>query len=484
MGQRKVCDALGLHRSVFLELAMGDHIFTATHSWSAAGVSKQHPAIVKDEYALVTDAILKGETVFFSCPDDVPEVATLLKRHIREYGITSILIVPLKVGESIIGEMTWESHGIRRDWPKPLVNRLELVSGVFSNALSRKRSEEALQRSITEIKKLQDQLEAENRYLLNEIKLEHKHHKIIGESAAIRRVLGQVEAVVDTGSTVLLLGETGTGKELVANAIHDLSPRKDRLMVKVNCAALPSALIESELFGHEKGAYTGALSRKLGRFEVANGSTLFLDEIGDLPLELQAKLLRVLQEGQFERVGGSQTITVDVRVVTATNVDLAALVRERQFRKDLYFRLNVFPITIPPLRDRAEDIPQLVKIFIEHFSLVMKKKVDSISSRSLEALRKYAWPGNVRELRNLIERAMIVSRDGRIDIEPPDAVMAADSTIDAMDSLQRKHILYALEKTQGRIHGDKGAAKLLGMNPSTLRARMQRLGIDSSRIYK
>ncbi|MBT8340002.1 MAG: sigma 54-interacting transcriptional regulator, partial [Desulfatitalea sp.] len=360
------------------------------------------------------------------------------------------------------------------EWSKVLVDRLRLIAEIFANALSRKRSEEAL-------RALKDQLQAENFYLLDEIKLEHSHNKILGQSDAIKKVLNQVENVAGTNTTVLIMGETGTGKEVAARAIHDLSPRKERAIVKVNCSALPAPLIESELFGYAKGAFSGADTSKEGRFGVAHGSTLFLDEIGDLPLELQPKLLRVLQEGAFERLGSSLTTSVDVRVIAATNRDLARLVKEGRFRSDLYYRLNIYPISVPPLRDRPEDIPLLVRGFVRQFCDLMDKAIDTVPAESLAALQRYDWPGNIRELRNLVERAMILSKGTVLQIEPPAATEPEMHPVMSMDEMQRKHILSVLKRTGGRIFGDRGAAKLLSMNPDTLRSRMKRLGIDRMR---
>lgn len=277
------------------------------------------------------------------------------------------------------------------------MERLRLISEIFANAISRKKTEEALRNSLEEINQLKEQLEAENIYLLDEIRSEHKKHEIITVSDAIRRVLSQVEQVSMTPSTVLIQGETGTGKEVLANAIHNLSPRKERPMVKVNCSALPATLIERELFGHEKGAFSGADSRQPGRFEAADGSTIFLDEISELPLELQPKLLRVLQEGQFERLGSTKTITVNVRVLAATNQELKKLVLEGKFRKDLFYRLNVFPITMPPLRERPDDIPLLVRHFVQEFSRQMGKTINTVPDKVLEDLKKYHWQGITRE---------------------------------------------------------------------------------------
>jgi len=293
-------------------------------------------------------------------------------------------------------------------------------------------------------------------------------------------VLKAIDEVAATDATVLLTGETGTGKELVARAGHNLSPRKVKVLVKVNCAALPAGLIESELFGHEKGAFTGALSRKLGRFEVAHKGTIFLDEIGDLPLELQAKLLRVLQDGEFERVGGSETIRVDVRVIAATNRDLDKAIEEGTFRPDLYYRLSVFPIQIPPLRERREDIPDLVRHFVMKHGLKLGRKVKTIPQSAMDALSAYPWPGNVRELENVVERAMILSHGDRLELGewPPKAgVTSRGRRVPTLEELEREHISSVLELTGGRVSGEKGAAKLLGMRPSTLQGRMKKLGI-------
>jgi formate hydrogenlyase transcriptional activator len=320
-------------------------------------------------------------------------------------------------------------------------------------------------------------LQDENIYLREEINLKYNHEGIVGQSQAIRTVLNEIEQVAHTDSTVLLLGETGTGKELLARAIHNLSCRQDRPMVKVNCAALPATLIESELFGREKGAYTGALSRQKGRFEIADNSTLFLDEIGELSLEIQVKLLRVLQEGEFERIGGTKTIRTDVRIIAATNRDLAKAVLEGQFRKDLYYRLNVFPISVPPLRDRIGDIPLLIWTLVDELGKNMGKHIDSIPQKTIMALQNYPWPGNVRELRNCIERAMIMTKGSVLTIPIPN-ISSADTVQNlSIAHVERQHIIDVLEKTGWRIQGQNGAAELLGLKRTTLNARMKKLGI-------
>ena len=380
----------------------------------------------------------------------------------------------------VVGFITFVSYRVKRDWPDDLIQRLRLLWEVFANALERKRADQKIQTALAEIKKLKDRLEAENIYLRDQINIEHQYDEIIGKSDAVRKVLLQVEQVSATDSTVLILGETGTGKELIARAIHNLSPRKGRAMIKVNCAALPAALIESELFGHEKGAYTGAVSGQIGRFEAANGSTLFLDEIGELPLELQSKLLRVLQEGQFERLGSSRTVDVDVRVIAATNRNLHLAVREGRFREDLYYRLNVFPVFVPPLRERQEDIPLLVWAMVEEFGKIFGKKIERIPKKNMEAMVRYSWPGNVRELRNLVERAMILSSGSIVIVDVPDASMTTAATSMSMEDVERNHITSVMEKVGWRVRGKNGAAEILGLKPTTLDSRIIKLGIKKA----
>ncbi len=304
---------------------------------------------------------------------------------------------------------------------------------------------------------------------------------MVGESPAILRVLASVRKVAKTDSTVLVTDETGTGKELIVRAIHALGRRKDKLLVKVNCAALPAGVIESELFGHEKGAFTGALTRKVGRFELANGGTLFLDEVGDLPLELQPKLLRVLQEGEFERVGGTQTLKVDVRLIAATNRDLERVVNDERFRADLFYRLNVFPIVIPPLRKRLQDIPRLARHFVMLYEAKMGKPVGALSADVLERLTSYSWPGNVRELQNVIERAVILSPRGRLvlgDLAAAPAPGSPKKEARSLKEVERRHIISVLEECGWRVSGERGAARILGLKRTTLEARMKKLGIQ------
>jgi PAS domain S-box-containing protein len=326
------------------------------------------------------------------------------------------------------------------------------------------------------------QVQLENVYLQEEIRGTHNFEEIIGTSATLTKVLHDVECVAGTDATVLITGETGTGKELIARALHTLDPRKNKPLIKVNCAALPEGLIESELFGHEKGAFTGAISRKMGRFELAHGGTIFLDEIGDLPLELQAKLLKVLQDGEFERLGGSQTLRVNVRVIAATNRDLKKALAEQTFRADLYYRLDVFPIHLPPLRERIEDIPLLVRYFANKYMLKIGKPIETIDQQTLQRLIAYPWPGNIRELEHTIEHAVIVSTGPTLRIPEERLCVSPVAQEHAVDVLplaeaERSLIVKALEKTHWVVEGPHGAAKILNLHPSTLRARMRKLSI-------
>ena len=360
----------------------------------------------------------------------------------------------------------------------------ELISAneqLLQEIEERRKAEESLREALEEVRQLKDQLREENLYLREEIDLIHSHKDIVGNSEAIMTVLKQIEQVAPTDSTVLIQGETGTGKELIAHAIHNLSARKGRLMIKVNCAALPPTLIESELFGREKGAFTGALSKQLGRFELADSSTIFLDEIDTLPLELQAKLLRVLESGEFERLGSPRTVKVDVRIISAMNRDLARVVSEGRFREDLYYRLNVFQITIPPLRERREDILPLVWSFVKEFSKRMGKRIESIPQKSVEAMQAYPWPGNVRELRNIIERAMIITTGPVLHTDIPKIAQSGAGQSVTLEEAEKRHIIGVLDATEWRISGKDGAAEILGMNPKTLASRMQRLGIKRNK---
>ena len=433
-------------------------------------------------------AISRGEVLVARC-EEIDRFQPEVSRFLRSQGVQVVCCVPLTTHTGTFGTINFASRNPEAFGAQD-VELLQQVSGQVAIAL-----ENTL--AFEEIDRLKDKLAVEKLYLEEEIRSEFNFEEIIGESPLLRSALAQVELAAPAGTTVLILGETGTGKELIARAIHNLSPRRERTFVKVNCAAIPAGLLESELFGHERGAFTGALTQKIGRFEFADRGTLFLDEVSDLPLELQPKLLRVLQEQEFERLGGNRTLRVDVRVVAATNHDLAALVAERKFRSDLYYRLNVFPIHVPPLREHPEDVPLLVRYFVQRFSRSQNKTVAYVPSDVMNALVDYPWPGNVRELENLIERAVLLSpgKELRVPLaelkdltpssaahsaeaSPPPAARQTRSLLSTLDDAQRQHILEVLRQTRWRIAGPNGAAAILGMKRTTLQARMRKLGIQ------
>lgn len=473
---RRVAGVLGVDRCSFMQFSKEHRIIKVTHSWVAEDIK----SLIGDdeEFPWLTEKQLRGEIVVFSTPDELPKEAEPDRTNFKKRRIKSALVIPYFVEGSFLFSTAFGTWRSGRSWPEELIQRLKLFGEVIFNAILRKQVDLELRSAFSEIQELKDRLQHENIFLREEIKTIQKHPEIIGESDAIQNVLSKVEQVAKTNSNVLILGETGTGKELVARAIHNFSTRKKHTMVTVSCAALPASLVESELFGREKGAYTGAITKQVGRFELANGSTIFLDEIGELPMELQVKLLRVLQEGHFERLGSSKTISVDVRVIAATNRDLVKMTKEGKFREDLFYRLNVFPIRVPPLRERPEDILSLTWSFIKEFSNNMGKRIDTIKRESLEAMQRYTWPGNVRELRNAIERAMITSNARTLKVEVQEKSNSIISQDFTLEEWERRYIMDVLEKTRWRIRGKKGAAEILGLNPSTLYSRMKKLGIQ------
>ncbi|HWP93291.1 MAG TPA: sigma 54-interacting transcriptional regulator [Thermodesulfobacteriota bacterium] len=426
---------------------------------------------------------LNRETIY--CPDTDQD--TIIGPAGRKAGIKSYLSMPIRFEGQIFGVIginSFKENSFNEEEQKLLNTVRHQIEIAIKNA----KQAEALKEALSEVERLKNRLQAENVYLREEIRTEHNFEEIIGESQALKNVLRKVEQVAPTDATVLIQGETGTGKELVAHAIHNLSPRRDRPLIKVNCGAISPGLVESELFGHEKGAFTGAIQRRVGRFELANDSTIFLDEVGELPQDTQVKLLRVLQEGEFERVGGSQTIKVDVRVIAATNRDLKKAVGEGNFRPDLYYRLNVFPILIPPLRERQDDIELLVSYFTEKYSTKLGKKVEVIPKKTMDALLSYHWPGNARELENVIERAVILAHGNTLQVEDLiDIRPDTDSqglNLETLEHMERSHILQALAKTNWVIDGKRGAAMILGINPGTLRSRMRKLGIKKPEAFE
>jgi formate hydrogenlyase transcriptional activator len=409
---------------------------------------------------------------------DARDVDDPLGRRFAAAGVRSSCVVPLISHDralGVLGVSSLHENAFKAEDAELLGQLAKQVAIAVENALA-----------FREIDELKKKLEEEKLYLEEEIRTGYNFEEIIGSSSALKRVLQEVETVAATDSTVLIYGETGTGKELIARAIHNLSPRRDRTLVKVNCGAIPTGLLESEMFGHEKGAFTGAIERRVGRFELANRGTIFLDEIEDIPLELQPKLLRVLQEHEFERLGNSRTIRVDVRVVAATNSDLTQMVSEKKFRSDLYYRFNVFPISLPPLRERPEDIPLLVHFFASKFAQQMKKLIERIPSETMAALTSYSWPGNIRELQNLIERAVILTRGSVLEIplgELKQSAKVAMGQINSstLEAVEREHILRVLGDSNWVIAGPTGAAARLGLNRTTLNNRMRKLGITRPR---
>ena len=419
----------------------------------------------------------KGESVHLTRIDELPPEGEQFRKTLESIGVKSALSVPISVVGKTMGAVVITNYRGYRNWQKELIPRIRLFGEVFINAVMRKKSEEMVQRMYTEIKQLKEQIEADYTYVKDEISLEHDFGNVVGKSNALKKIFIKVKQVAPTNATVLLLGETGVGKGVIARTIHNRSERKDRPLIQVNCAALAPNLIESELFGYEKGAFTGANERRIGRFEMASGTTIFLDEIGELPRELQTKLLRVLHEGEFERVGGSTTLKADARVIAATNRDLQQEVAEERFRADLWYRLSVFPIYIPPLRERPEDIPVFVKVFVDKYAKQLGKRFDKIPLREISALQSYLWPGNIRELENIIERAVIMSPDGNLRIEMPEQRHAPSAARKTLEEHERDYIIRTLEDTRWKINGHNGAAQILHIHPETLRSRMRRLGI-------
>jgi formate hydrogenlyase transcriptional activator len=434
-----------------------------------------HGRTVPLEQSLSAQAIQTRNVAFFTAGDLIEMNASLAKA-MCEAGIRSVCCVPLIAGNRVWGALNANST-VEKFFGPPEVEYLQQVANQIAAALQNAHA-------YLEIAQLKERLTQEKRYLEYEIRSAHRTDDIVGNSPALKRVLDYAAIVADTDSTVLITGETGTGKERIARVIHSMSRRKDRNFIKVNCAAIPTGLLESELFGHEKGAFTGAVTQKLGRLELADKGTLLLDEVGEIPLEIQPKLLRVLQDQEFERLGGTKTIHVDVRLVAATNRDLARAVEEKEFRGDLFYRLHVFPLHLPALRDRREDIPMLIRHFVEKCAIRLHKRIDVIPDEAVEAMVHWRWPGNIRELENFIERSVILSEGNRLN--PPLAELREEISRQASDSdgtmrdREREHIVEILRQTRGALSGPSGAAARLGLKRTTLQYKMQRLGISRS----
>ena len=476
----QLLEFLDTDRSSLAELRADEQDIVVTHSRARPCVEALPPSFpLSRMLPWILRQVRRGEVVRLDRVEDLPPEAVEERRYAGTTGIRSHLAVPLSVGGRWVCALATATVRSPRHWTDETVQRMRIVGQILANAVHRRNIERDLHESLREVRRLNERLDAENAYLREEIESEAGFEQIVGRSRALRDVLEQVGQVAPTGTAVLLLGETGTGKELLARAIHARSRRRERALIKVHCAALPPSLVESELFGHEKGAFTGATSSKPGRFELADGGTLFLDEIGEIPPEVQVKLLRVLQDGELERVGGTRTRKVDVRLVAATNRDLGRAIEAGQFREDLYYRLAAFPIRVPPLRERREDVPLLVWDTIQRRQAELGLRIERVPDGVMRALTAYDWPGNVRELGNVIERALILSSGStlRLDAAFGAAPRHPAEASERFADMERAHLLRVLERYRWRINGAGNAAEALGLHPNTLRSRLKRLGV-------
>ncbi len=480
---QRVANFINFDRGTLLNLPNEDGCFLGTICWARNCDKVQTQYCISDfpwVYKRLHDT---KKPLFIENVDAVPPEAVEDKKFFKRNNIKSTIFIPIVIGGNVIGSLSFGSFDVKRSISQNTMEMLSLVSIIFANALQRRSNEAKLKQAIREIHELKDKLANENISLQEEIRIVGGSGQLLGQSDAMRSVMVQINQVAKTDSTVLILGETGTGKELIARAIHEGSSRKTKPLIRIDCGGLPPSIIENELFGHEKGAFTGAVAKQLGRLEVADGSTLFLDEIGELPLSVQTKLLRVLEEGQFERLGSYRTINVNVRVVAATNRVLGKDIKSGSFREDLYYRLNVFPISVPPLRARKSDIPLLIEYYAKFFAQRLNKTITDISSSDMHSLLNYSWPGNIRELRNIVERSVILAQGPTLRIkisEYSEDPRPQSESILTLQEQEKRHILEALQLTQGRVSGPKGAAAILGINNKTLESRMKKLGIKRS----
>jgi formate hydrogenlyase transcriptional activator len=501
---RQVAEVLQLDRAIVWRQAKGEMSALASHYWIKPPQLAAPELFPLAAGPFIASKLEAGEAIWFTRVDDVPD--PVAREALARHGFRSAAFVPVLLtgaAPGVRGVLAAGSTTAAHEWTPATIEQLRLVSGVFSQALARKASQQALRQALDELHRLRERMPEEdvqdhlgvkvvqasrlrgqlpaNRHVPRKVPEQFGDGRIIGRSPALGRVLEQLRQVAATSSTVLLRGETGTGKELLATHLHELSARCRQEMVRVNCSAIPSTLLESELFGREKGAFTGALARQVGRFELADHSTIFLDEIGDLPADVQVKLLRVLEERQIERLGSPKRIRVDVRIVAATHRNLEKRIADETFREDLFYRLNVFPIQVPPLRERAEDIPLLVWRFVAEFGKSFAKRIDAIPRDNMSALQQYAWPGNIRELRNVVERAMIVATGTELTIALPAPSGPTGQRSVSMSDVAKEHILRVLESSHWRIRGSGGAAERLGLRPTTLETRMAKLGLSRPR---
>ncbi|MCG6894916.1 MAG: sigma 54-interacting transcriptional regulator [Desulfobacteraceae bacterium] len=474
---RRIVEFLDVDRMSIIELSLDGSELVITRSYAREGTFLPPDIIHESQFPWLTRQIRAARLVQIKSLEDIPAEAVEERAFARAEGLVANVTIPLLAGDTVLGAVGVGWHRTPHHWSDAMLKRFRLIGRAFANLLVRRRMETSLRGAYEEIRHLQQQMATDCAFLQEEIKTEHNFDDIIGKSAAIRNSLRKVGKVGPYDTTVLILGETGTGKELFARAVHDSSSRRDRPLLKVNCAALPPSLIESELFGHIRGAFTGAIENRVGRFEAADGGTVFLDEIGELPLEMQAKLLRVLQYGELEKLGSSETTQVDVRIIAATNRNLEEEIQQGRFRKDLYYRLRVFPIDIPPLRERAEDVPLLLKAFLVRISRKLGKPVPKVAKSTVELLKAYAWPGNVRELESVVEYGVIVSEGSMLTVELPRASAVVADKSRTLAEMERHHILETLRETGWKIAGPGGAAERLALHPNTLRSRIRKLAI-------
>jgi len=483
---REMSQYIGADRATLFWLDSENQIAEVLYSWSEA-FDPVTESVDATGFPDVVKRLKNAEVIAIDDVEYCQDVGSELLTTLSNRGVKSAIILPFVVDGEMVGIVSIGHLRSKRKWTEQDIADLRVFAELYANFLFRLKSRRALDDALVSLRRATDRLEAENVYLREEIEVTHGFDEIVAECSSMLRCLHLVDKVADTMTPVLVLGETGTGKELIARAIHDHSGRRDRPLVKVNCAALPADLIESELFGYEEGAFTGATSARPGRFEIADGSTLFLDEIGDIPIRLQSKLLRVLQEGEFDRLGGTETIRVDVRIIAATNHDLVAAVKNGEFRSDLLYRINTFPIELPALRYRGDDIQLLAEHFVKVHSKLLGRNVSAISSRMMHQLREYSWPGNVRELESVIQRALITWSGPVLELADPlisgsvlvddDSPRVLSTTIADLRVVEREHIVSVLEETGWKISGTKGAAARLGIPPSTLRSKMKKLAI-------
>lgn len=482
----KIANYIGVDRTTTFWLGDGNPASVSiANRWARPGIKPFDSAVSAKLFCVIQKQIRRNQVVQIDSVANIPDEYAADQKDLQRFGVKSLLALPLAVADEAIGGMTLGNVVDEKIWTEQTVADAKVFAKMLASAVLRLKSRRALADALQGLQKATERLTAENVFLREEVGRKHSFHEIIGESSGLLSCLKQVEQVAETRTPVLVYGETGTGKELIARAIHDRSNRSDRPLVKVNCAALPVNLIESELFGHEKGAFTGAESKKLGRFDLADGSTLFLDEIGEIPVSLQAKLLRVLQEGEFDRLGGTKTIKVDVRLVVATNRDLGTAAHTGEFRSDLYYRINTFPIELPALRERGDDIELLARHFVKLHAQRLGRDVQEISAETMRQLRSYNWPGNIRELEGIIQRALISNSGPVVELAEPLVVFDAESeertiissTITDLKLVERDHLVTVLDESHWKISGGNGAAAKLGIPPSTLRSKMKKLGI-------